>query len=157
MQTNPGSVLMIEVGAGELIDKITILRIKRERIADPAKRLNVVHELGVLQAASEQHLAPSAELTRLTSELQAINETLWQVEDDIRACEARADFGATFIALARSVYRLNDQRAVLGNGGRGPAAQSVRKGPVATAVPAGRSAGGPHAGSAPSGAGRAVW
>jgi hypothetical protein len=113
MQTNPGSVLMIEVGAGELIDKITILRIKRERIADPAKRHNVVHELGVLQAACERHLAPSAELTRLTSELQAINETLWQVEDDIRDCEARADFGTDFIALARSVYRLNDQRALL--------------------------------------------
>ncbi|MBE5316575.1 MAG: hypothetical protein H4O13_14375 [Xanthomonadales bacterium] len=113
MQTNPGSALMIEVGAGELIDKITILRIKRERITDAAKRHNVVHELGVLEAAGRQHLSPSAELARLESELQAINEALWQVEDDIRDCEARADFGEAFIALARSVYRLNDQRAAI--------------------------------------------
>lgn len=113
MKSTTYSPLMIEVGAGELIDKITILTIKRDRIADPMKLGNVIHELSVLEAAQHLNLSPSEELTRLRTELQAINESLWEVEDDIRSCEARGDFGEAFIALARSVYRLNDQRAAL--------------------------------------------
>lgn len=113
MQTTGGLALTIPVGAGELIDKITILRIKQTRIHDAAKRRNVEHELFVLDAARCKHLEPSMTLSALESELQSVNEALWVVEDDIRDCEARADFGSDFIALARSVYRLNDQRAAL--------------------------------------------
>jgi post-segregation antitoxin (ccd killing protein) len=113
MQDAHTSSVMIEVGAGELIDKITILAIKRERIADPAKLRNVIHELEVLEAAQQRGLPASAELARLQAELREVNEVLWQVEDDIRDCEAGADFGPRFIELARSVYRLNDRRAAL--------------------------------------------
>lgn len=109
----PSSSVMIEVGAGELIDKITILVIKTERIRDEAKLVNVRHELAVLDAARREHLPESVELERLTAELRAVNEALWVIEDDIRACEAERDFGPKFIDLARSVYIQNDTRARL--------------------------------------------
>lgn len=105
--------LLIEVGAGELIDKITILKIKAERMTDPTKLKNVNHELSVLSAACAQHLAATPELARLEAELQTVNEALWVIEDDIRACEAARDFGPKFIELARSVYIENDKRAAL--------------------------------------------
>jgi hypothetical protein len=105
--------LCVEVSAGELIDKITILQIKSERIADPAKLANVRRELAVLAAVRDREVAPSAELAGLADELRQLNEALWQVEDDIRDCERRQDFGPRFVELARSVYRHNDRRSAL--------------------------------------------
>jgi len=105
--------VLIEVGPGELIDKITILRIKSERMSDAAKLVNVRHELSVLDKSRKENLEDSAELRRLEGELKAVNEALWVIEDDIRQCEANKDFGQTFIDLARSVYMQNDKRAVL--------------------------------------------
>lgn len=105
--------ILIEVGPGELIDKITILRIKSERIADDSKLRNVRYELDVLGRARAENLPQSSELERLESELKRVNEALWEIEDDIRACEAKGDFGQTFIELARSVYIQNDKRAAL--------------------------------------------
>ena len=105
--------LLIEISPGELIDKITILNIKAERILDPEKLANVRHERALLQDVRARNLADSPELTRLESELRTVNETLWQIEDDIRRREAAGDFGAGFIALARSVYGTNDRRAAL--------------------------------------------
>ncbi|MBT9567044.1 MAG: hypothetical protein IV085_01965 [Thiobacillus sp.] len=110
--TVKGSVF-IEVGAGELIDKITILKIKAKQMTDAAKLRNVNHELEVLSRACAENLAPSAELTRLEDELSQVNQALWVIEDDIRACEAARDFGPTFIELARSVYIQNDRRAAI--------------------------------------------
>lgn len=110
--TTKGS-LMIEVGAGELIDKITILKIKAVRMTDPAKLINVKHELDVLSRARAENLNQSDELDRLEEALRMVNETLWVIEDDIRACEAARDFGPKFIELARSVYIQNDQRAAI--------------------------------------------
>lgn len=110
--TSKGS-LMIEVGAGELIDKITILKIKAVRMTDTAKLGNVKHELNVLSHARVENLKQSAELDRLEEALRMVNEALWVIEDDIRACEAARDFGEKFIELARSVYIQNDKRAAL--------------------------------------------
>ncbi len=110
--TTKGS-LMIEVGAGELIDKITILKIKAARMTDPAKLINVKHELDVLSRARAENLNQSAEFDRLEEALRLVNEALWVIEDDIRACEAARDFGPKFIELARSVYIQNDKRAAL--------------------------------------------
>lgn len=110
--TSKGSVF-IEVGAGELIDKITILKIKARNISDPAKLRNVNHELEVLNRACAENLAPSAELAGLEDELTQVNQALWVIEDDIRACEAARDFGPKFIELARSVYIQNDRRAAI--------------------------------------------
>lgn len=105
--------LMIEVGAGELIDKITILKIKADRMTDPAKLKNVNHELDVLSRARQESLKQSAELDRQEEALRQVNEALWVIEDDIRACEAARDFGPKFIELARSVYIQNDKRAAI--------------------------------------------
>jgi len=105
--------VLVEIAPGELLDKITILEIKREHIADAAKLRHVEVELAALQAVRQDTLAPSEPLAALTAELKAANEQLWQVEDDIRDCERRKDFGPRFIELARSVYRHNDRRAAL--------------------------------------------
>jgi tetratricopeptide (TPR) repeat protein len=105
--------LTIEVAPGELIDKISILEIKSERITDPGKLLHVREELAALAAARDKVMTPSTALTKMAGELKEVNESLWQVEDKIRDCERRQDFGAGFTELARLVYRHNDRRAAL--------------------------------------------
>ena len=106
-----GTVLEVEVSAGELVDKITILEIKAERIADPDRLANVHRELRSLTAARREAIESSAELDELTAELRRVNERLWEIEDDIRDCERKRKFGERFIELARAVYRTNDRRA----------------------------------------------
>jgi len=104
-------MLKVEVSCGELIDKITILRIKAEQINDSAKLDNITRELSILNKVALISLSPSKKLNELTSELKAVNETLWKIEDEIRACESQKDFGERFINLARSVYFTNDKRS----------------------------------------------
>jgi len=101
------------VSAGELIDKITILRVKAERIGDPAKEANVRAELAMLEATAAKALPASEELDRLTAELTEINAALWGIEDGKRDCERRQDFGPAFVQLARRVYIDNDRRAAV--------------------------------------------
>jgi hypothetical protein len=105
--------IKVEVGTGELIDKITILEIKAERITDAAKLSHVRYELSVLSETRDREIPGSEELDRLTIELKTINESLWEIEDDIRACDAAGDFGSRFVDLARAVYRTNDRRAAV--------------------------------------------
>jgi hypothetical protein len=105
--------ITVEIAPGELIDKITILEIKSERITDAARRHHVDTELARLVAAREYTVPGSAGLARLATELKEVNEALWRSEDEIRLCERDEDFGPRFIALARSVYRTNDRRAAL--------------------------------------------
>ena len=105
--------LSVPIGPGELIDKITILEIKAERIASRDKLANVRAELAALVLARDAALPPSPDLQALTVALRRVNEALWHVEDQLRDCERTADFGARFVALARSVYHTNDQRAAL--------------------------------------------
>ncbi len=105
--------ILTEIGVGELIDKITILEIKSDRINDPEKLKNVVYELSILTATRDKHLERDDKLGELTEQLKMINATLWDIEDEIRACEAKKEFGQIFIELARSVYLTNDKRAAL--------------------------------------------
>jgi hypothetical protein len=105
--------ITVEIAPGELIDKITILEIKSERINDAVKRQHVATELALLVAARDRAVPGSAELARLATELKAVNEALWEIEDAIRRSERDEDFGPRFVALARSVYRTNDRRAAL--------------------------------------------
>lgn len=103
--------IRVEMSPGELLDKITILEIKRERITDAAQLRNIRAELDALEKARNGAVPPSEELARLTGELKSANERLWDVENEIRLCERRGDFGPRFIELARSVYRENDHRS----------------------------------------------
>lgn len=103
--------VLVPVSWGEVIDKITILEIKAERLTDAAKLANVTKELNELVAVREREFPGHAALAALAAELKAINEKLWVIEDDIRDCERAKDFGATFIELARAVYVTNDERA----------------------------------------------
>src|SRR5271170_5611219 len=98
---------------GELIDKITILRIKADRIREEDKLVNVRRELALLErlAGEGGPIGPSIDL--LTEQLAAVNARLWDIEDAIRTCERKGDFGPRFVALARSVYGENDVRAAL--------------------------------------------
>ena len=98
---------------GELIDKITILRIKAERILEPEKLANVHRELKLLEQSARENGACGASLVGLTDQLSAANTRLWIIEDEIRKCEHEGDFGPRFVALARSVYRENDTRAAI--------------------------------------------
>ncbi|MBN4054676.1 hypothetical protein JYT87_03105 [Nitrospira defluvii] len=102
-----------EISPGELFDKITILEIKLERISDEVKLANVRKEHTILTGICDKHLVMSESLFALVKDLKAANETLWSIEDDIRDCERRKDFGQTFVVLARSVYINNDRRATL--------------------------------------------
>ena len=105
--------IMTEIGSGELVDKITILEIKADRISDLEKLKNVKHELAVLNAAFDANLGGIEGLSDLAKQLKTINETLWEIEDDIRTCEAQRDFGQKFVDLARAVYITNDKRAAV--------------------------------------------
>ncbi len=106
-----GALLQIEVSAGELIDKITILEIKARRIADPHKLGNVRRELESLDAVRGREIESTEQLEDLTRDLRRINERLWEIEDDIRTCERNGSFGDHFVELARAVYQTNDRRA----------------------------------------------
>jgi len=110
--TAPLSV-QVDVAPGELIDKITILQIKSERISDADKLANIRAELETLVRSRADAVPASQDLDGLTAELKSINEKLWDIEDNIRDCERSDDFGPTFIDLARAVYRTNDVRADL--------------------------------------------
>ena len=105
--------LVAEISAGELIDKITILRIKLDHIDDPAKRANIRREYDSLTQTLDSAIAPDDEIARLLGELEAVNRELWRIEDEIRDKERTGDFGDEFIALARAVYKTNDLRAEL--------------------------------------------
>src|SRR5262249_54987524 len=96
------ATILVEIAAGELFGKITILEIKTERIKDEAKLRNIHAELETLQAARAHAMPKSEELNRLGEELKKINETLWRIEDDIREHERVKNFGPTFVELARA-------------------------------------------------------
>jgi hypothetical protein len=103
--------ILIPISPGELLDKITILQIKSERIADAAKVSNVQTELGMLEKVWNEAVNADDQIRALTSELKSVNEALWEIEDDIRDEERNRRFGERFIELARAVYVTNDDRA----------------------------------------------
>jgi len=103
----------IPVSVGDLLDKITILEIKAARIAAPVARRNVLRDLATLRGIESACDIPSNDRMELTDALRAVNEIIWDVENTLRQCESRGDFGADFIAAARSVYVANDRRAAI--------------------------------------------
>jgi Family of unknown function (DUF6165) len=105
--------ILVPVSPGELLDKITILRIKVARIEDAAKLANVKLELALLEQTWKDSGCATQAVTLDEHALQAVNEQLWDIEDRIRDKEARHTFDRDFIELARSVYVCNDERAAV--------------------------------------------
>ena len=103
--------IKVEASFGEFLDKITILEIKAERISDAAKLENINRELILLRNSWTAHPASKTDISDEMARLKAINEKLWEIEDDIRDEERNRRFGERFIELARAVYVTNDERA----------------------------------------------
>ncbi|HET6604630.1 MAG TPA: DUF6165 family protein [Xanthomonadaceae bacterium] len=105
------SVILVPVSFGELLDRISILEIKSERIDDPAKLANVDRELQALRETWAGAPESRIEVDELLAALKAVNERLWDIEDAIRGKESQQAFDEQFVRLARSVYFENDERA----------------------------------------------
>ena len=103
--------ILVEVSVGELLDKISILEIKKEKIKDPEKLKFINDEYEVLKAELNQNVKSDEKLNDLFNSLKDINSKLWVIEDDKRLCEKNSDFGEKFIKLSRDVHFLNDDRA----------------------------------------------
>jgi len=103
--------IIVEVSVGELLDKISILEIKKEKIKDPEKLRFIFNEHSILKDQLEKNVKSDKKLEKLFQELKEINAKLWIIEDDKRDCERNKDFGEKFVKLSRDVHFLNDDRA----------------------------------------------
>ena len=105
--------ILVEVSVGELLDKISILEIKKEKIKDLEKLKFINYEHNILKDQLDKNVKADKELNELFQSLKKINSELWAIEDDKRMCEKNSDFGEKFIKLSRDVHFLNDERAKL--------------------------------------------
>ena len=103
--------ILVEVSVGELLDKISILEIKKEKIKDPEKLKFINDEHSILKGQLDQNVKSDNKLNNLFQSLKEINAKLWVIEDDKRMCEKNSDFTENFIKLSRDVHFLNDDRA----------------------------------------------
>ena len=103
--------IIVEVSVGELLDKISILEIKKEKINDPEKLKFISNEHSILKDQFEKNVKSDDKLNKLFQDLKEINAKLWVIEDEKRDCEKNKDFGDKFIKLSRDVHFLNDDRA----------------------------------------------
>ena len=103
--------ILVEVSVGELLDKISILEIKKERIKDPDKLKFIKDEYEILKNEFDKNIKSDSKLVKLFNALKNINSKLWIIEDDKRLCEKNSEFGEEFIRLSRDIHFLNDSRA----------------------------------------------
>lgn len=103
--------ILVEVSIGELLDKISILDIKKDKIKDETKLEHILREYKILKEEYDNKVKNDNKLSKLYSSLKDINSKLWVIEDEKRLCEKNADFGDEFIKLSRDVHFLNDERA----------------------------------------------
>ena len=103
--------ILAEVSVGELLDKISILEIKQEKIKDPEKLKFISNEHSILKEQLEKNIQNDKKINELFKSLKEVNAKLWVIEDDKRTCEKNADFGEKFIKLSRDIHFLNDERA----------------------------------------------
>ena len=103
--------ILVEVSVGELLDKISILEIKKEKIKDSTKLKFITDEHSILKVQLDQNVKSDDKLSGLFKSLKEINAKLWVIEDDKRMCEKNSDFTENFIKLSRDVHFLNDNRA----------------------------------------------
>ena len=103
--------ILVEVSVGELLDKISILEIKKDKIKNPEKLEYILYELSILKDELKNNIKSNAKLDQLYQSLKIINARLWVIEDDKRKCEKEKNFTENFIKLSRDVHILNDDRA----------------------------------------------
>ena len=103
--------ILVEVSAGELLDKLSILEIKKEKIKDPNKIKFILDEYSILNEQFDKNIVSNEKIKKLYQSLKEINEKLWVIEDDKRQCEKDKEFGEKFIKLSRDVHFYNDNRA----------------------------------------------
>ena len=103
--------ILVEVSVGELLDKISVLEIKKEKIKDPEKLKFINDEYNILNEQLKNNVKSDEKLDNLFKSLKEINSKLWVIEDEKRLCEKNSDFGEKFIKLSRNVHFLNDNRA----------------------------------------------
>ena len=103
--------ILVEVSIGELLDKISILDIKKDKIKDEARLEHILREYKILKEEYDNKVKNDNKLSKLYTSLKEINSKLWVIEDEKRLCEKNADFGEEFIKLSRDVHFLNDERA----------------------------------------------
>ena len=108
---NKLDIILAEISAGELIDKITILEIKRTKISNKEKLNDIEKELSSLNETMKKTIPEQNKIKDLSNQLKKINLKLWDIEDGKRAAEKENNFGDRFIELARNVYKFNDERA----------------------------------------------
>jgi hypothetical protein len=107
-------MILVEVSIGEILDKLTILTIKKQKISDPQKLVHIEKEYDILKERSKQYL-DSMDVRAVFEELIEVNSTLWVIEDDLRELESERRFDEEFVEKARLVYKTNDHRFVLKN------------------------------------------
>ena len=105
------SKILTEISAGELLDKLSILEIKLNKIKNPALLQEIKKDYNIINEAKNKNINSSNEINVLYTDLKKINEQLWEIEDKIRLCEKNSDFKDKFIQLARDVYLKNDKRS----------------------------------------------
>jgi len=103
--------ILVEVSVGELLDKLSILEIKKEKIKDGDKLVYINDEFKLLKNQLSKNIKTDSKIDQLFNKLKEINSKLWVIEDDKRLCEKKSDFGEKFIKLSRDVHFLNDNRA----------------------------------------------
>ena len=109
--TNKSKKIQSEISAGELLDKISILEIKLDKINNKNSLIEINKEYKILKEAKDKNIESSEKIEHLLKEIKKVNLNLWNIEDKIRTCEKKRDFGQIFIELARSIYFNNDKRS----------------------------------------------
>ena len=109
--TNRSKKILSEISAGELLDKISILEIKRKKIKNKANKEEINKEYKILKEVESSSIKLTDKLKNLFKEIKQVNQNLWDIEDKLRFCEKNKDFGKNFIELARRVYLNNDKRS----------------------------------------------
>ena len=105
--------ILIPISVGELVDKISILKIKKKKILNKAKQTNIIKELNFLEKIYKSNFTKNRKIKLYEKELIKINKNLWEIEDQIRNCESKKNFNKIFINLARAVYLNNDKRSIV--------------------------------------------
>ncbi|MCI0542515.1 DUF6165 family protein [bacterium] len=107
------NIILAEISPGELLDKVTVLQIKKERIKDPAKLQNITRELEILQKTCDEYVPKTDQMRKLTASLKEMNEIIWDQSDAIRILDMKKEYGEKFVQISLDIHHSNDKRAAI--------------------------------------------